>query len=301
MEPQGSEAPELAPDGPSGESGPAPHDPPHSHVALLRSFFSLLELHVPGESALPAGILLVDPSTNRLHLKITSKWPDSLQREDRAVLDSISREFTQRAAVEPGDSLIAEFEDSFSHLLRLSPRESIVFSRPERELAKLFDRHVERKRAVREAAAEVISFRTHLPFYPMKVAAGLFDGDQEIEAAAWIPIPDGVRPDETLFVARVTGKSMEPRIPDGSYCLFRSNPQGSREGKLVLVQRFGVSESGGAFTIKKYHSEKAPQSARDAEEFSDGEWRHSRVRLISLNPLYPSWDLREDECRILAG
>ena len=134
----------------------------------------------------------------------------------------------------------------------------------------------------------------------MKIAAGLFDGDSGVEAAAWIPVPEGQRPDERLFVARISGKSMEPRIPDGSYCLFRMNPQGSREGKLVLAQQFGSSQSGGAFSIKKYHSEKAPQRPAGDDDFGNAEWRHSRVRLISLNPLYPSWDLLEGECRILA-
>ena len=39
-----------------------------------------------------------------------------------------------------------------------------------------------------------------------------------------------------MFVARIAGRSMEPRIPDGSLCVFRAGVTGSREGRLVLVE-----------------------------------------------------------------
>ncbi len=271
-----------------------------SPVETVRADFAILELHAPGEAGLSAGILLLDPAANRLHIRMLERWPASLHREDAGVLQAMSAEFALRAQTEPGDALLAEMENSFSHLLRVSARSSVTVQVPDRELNALFDRHVARHAPAREAPAAVIPFRTHLPFYSMKIAAGLFDGDREVEAAAWVPIPEGQRPDERLFVAKISGKSMEGRIPDGSYCLFRMNPQGSREGKLVLAQKFGASESGGAFSIKKYHSEKAPQRPPGGDDFGDAEWRHSRVRLISLNPLYPSWDLVEGECRILA-
>jgi phage repressor protein C with HTH and peptisase S24 domain len=62
-----------------------------------------------------------------------------------------------------------------------------------------------------------------------------------------------------MFVTRVTGTSMEPIIPDGSWCLFRPCPVGSREDRIVLVQFASpaVGENGGRFTVKKYHSEKS--------------------------------------------
>ncbi|MEI6257844.1 MAG: S24 family peptidase, partial [Planctomycetota bacterium] len=75
---------------------------------------------------------------------------------------------------------------------------------------------------------------------------------------------------------RVTGKSMEPLIPDGSWCLFRPCPAGSREGRIVLVQfnTIGAGENGGRFTVKKYHSEKTVSA--------DG-WRHERIQLLPVN------------------
>jgi len=79
-----------------------------------------------------------------------------------------------------------------------------------------------------------------------------------------------------MFVARVTGTSMEPLIPDGSWCLFRPCPAGSREGRIVLVQfaSLGAGENGGRFTVKTYHSEKKVNTVG---------WRHDRIQLLPLN------------------
>jgi len=51
---------------------------------------------------------------------------------------------------------------------------------------------------------------------------------------------------------------MNRRIPNGSWCLFRANPGGTRNGKVVLVQHRSIEDPdhGGCFTVKLYHSEK---------------------------------------------
>jgi SOS-response transcriptional repressor LexA len=83
---------------------------------------------------------------------------------------------------------------------------------------------------------------------------------------------------EDMFVARVIGRSMEPRIHDGDFCVFRAHPKGTRQGKIVLVQYRGPSdpETGGSFTVKRYSSEKVLDS--------EGAWWHSSVTLSPLNP-----------------
>jgi SOS-response transcriptional repressor LexA len=91
-----------------------------------------------------------------------------------------------------------------------------------------------------------------------------------------------------MFVARVTGTSMEPLIPDGSWCLFRPCPAGSREGRIVLVQldTDGAGENGGRFTVKKYHSEKTVTA--------DG-WRHDRIQLLPVNPAFEPIEIEPEE------
>jgi SOS-response transcriptional repressor LexA len=86
---------------------------------------------------------------------------------------------------------------------------------------------------------------------------------------------------------------MEPRIADGSLCVFRAGVTGSREGRLVLVEYLG----GGAndrHTVKRYHSQKHRED--------DGSWRHETIRLEPLNPEFEAWELdpEEDRFRIVA-
>jgi len=70
---------------------------------------------------------------------------------------------------------------------------------------------------------------------------------------------------------------MEPTIPDGSWCLFRFERGGSRNGLIVLVESRMVSdpETQQSFTIKRYHSEK--------ENLGNGQWRHKKIILSPDN------------------
>ena len=82
-----------------------------------------------------------------------------------------------------------------------------------------------------------------------------------------------------MFIAKVTGKSMEPTIPDGSYCIFRFERGGSRDGKVVLVEssKFVADpETNQKFTVKRYKSEK-----EYLEE--DGRWLHKKIILSPDN------------------
>ena len=80
-----------------------------------------------------------------------------------------------------------------------------------------------------------------------------------------------------MFVAQVVGKSMEPAIPDGAWCLFRAPVEGTRQGKTVLVQLRDATdpETGQRYTVKRYESEKAAEG---------DSWRHERITLKPLNP-----------------
>lgn len=113
------------------------------------------------------------------------------------------------------------------------------------------------------------------PVVDLRFAAGTFSETQALEDGAddWVAIPDWVRPQPGLFVAQVVGESMNRRIPNGAWCLFRANPAGSRQGKVVVVQHRSIEdpETGGQYTVKIYASEKVPSE--------DGGWRHERITL----------------------
>lgn len=113
------------------------------------------------------------------------------------------------------------------------------------------------------------------PVVDLRFAAGAFSDPQALEdgADAWVALPDWVRPQPGLFVAQVVGESMNRRIPNGAWCLFRANPTGTRQGKIVVVQHRSLAdpETGGRYTIKRYTSEKLPSE--------EGGWRHERITL----------------------
>ena len=133
--------------------------------------------------------------------------------------------------------------------------------------------------------SELKPFENAVPIYDLAVAAGRFGDEQqanaslEEEAAAsperfeWAELPDHYRPRPNLFVAQVVGESMNRVIPNGGWGLFRLNPQGTRQGKIVLVQHREIqdTETGGHYTLKRYTSEKAQEG--------DGSWRHTRIVL----------------------
>jgi hypothetical protein len=80
-----------------------------------------------------------------------------------------------------------------------------------------------------------------------------------------------------FFVTQVVGKSMEPTIRDGAYCIFRAGVSGTRQNRVLLVQKrdFIDEETGGGYTLKRYHSTKSTTE--------DG-WKHEQIRLIPDNP-----------------
>jgi type I restriction enzyme R subunit len=123
---------------------------------------------------------------------------------------------------------------------------------------------------------------TCVPLVPLKAAAGSFSDPQAVEEdeVDWVAVSVKRPLSRGMFVAQVTGHSMEPLIPDGSYCLFRAPVTGTREGKVVLVGSRGIAdpETGGKFTVKQYSSEKT----QDGE----GGWRHTKVVLSPSNPAY---------------
>ena len=118
-----------------------------------------------------------------------------------------------------------------------------------------------------------------VPLYQLKAAAGAFSDPQNVtdDGCEWVQIDSRHRLSPGMFVAKVVGKSMEPTIPDGSYCLFAAPVMGTRQGKTVLVKlRDGIDpETGERFTVKRYESEKATSE--------DGTWRHFKIYLKPRN------------------
>jgi len=147
------------------------------------------------------------------------------------------------------------------------------------------------------------AWKTCVPLTTLRVAAGRFSeeqlsfdqhGEWSDEWIAWDGMP---ALEKGMFVARVRGRSMEPDITDGAYCLFRPPRAGSRQGRVLFVWHAGVSDphTGGCYTVKVYESEK-----RGSQE---GEWAHTRITLRPRNPEFQPIILEpqdEGEVRVVA-
>ena len=120
-------------------------------------------------------------------------------------------------------------------------------------------------------------YATHLPVYSLAAAAGGFSEEQEVRPLGWMPVSIGRGLSKGMFVAKVKGRSMEPLIQDGSWCVFRHDMGGSRNGKVVLVESRHISdpEGGARYTVKTYRSE--------IEHFEDGTWQHKKIVLSPRN------------------
>ncbi|MGE0639330.1 MAG: DNA/RNA helicase domain-containing protein [Thermoanaerobaculia bacterium] len=135
----------------------------------------------------------------------------------------------------------------------------------------------------RVAAEALRPFENAIPVFDLRAAAGGFSEFQALiqaaedgevsEAIDWVALPEDFPARPGRFLIQVVGESMNRRIPNGSWCLFREAPAGSRAGKVVLVElREGSDpESGGRYTVKLYRSDKGAAE--------DGSWQHERIVL----------------------
>ena len=92
--------------------------------------------------------------------------------------------------------------------------------------------------------------------------------------AAWVSLPTNLKASTRLFVIKVVGESMNRCIPNGAFAVFRAEPQGTLQGKVVLARLSSDSDpdTGGQFTVQVYESDKV--------HAPDGTWLHQEVRLL---------------------
>ena len=137
--------------------------------------------------------------------------------------------------------------------------------------------------------------RRWVPVIDLAAAASEFSDTQQPEPKGWLELV-GRQAGKGAFVAQVRGRSMEPAIPDGAWCLFRRIVPGSREGKVLLVQHRDITdpESGGRYTVKRYRSRKVAQ---------EESWRHAEIVLEPDNPEFGPIaidPLQADDLRVIA-
>lgn len=125
-----------------------------------------------------------------------------------------------------------------------------------------------------------VKYIDFLPVYSIRAACGYFGEGENVTEEGWMKVEGLGRLNRNMFIVKAVGHSMEPRIHDGNYCVFRANPSGSRQGKIVLVQHLNYydAEYSGSYSIKQYSSTKTFDS--------QGYWEHESIELIPMNKDY---------------
>lgn len=236
--------------------------------------YSVVQIELPGQGVVSLGVLLQDPNTGSLHLRFRRDMDLLAEEEDLEILEALADDLAGKARELGTEELFVYLEGALSGSMRISGRETILVGDFSRTVERLYRQHVQ---------SNVIEFKTHLPRYSLRAAAGKFLDNGEVVEQDWVEAPPDMRHlDSGMFIAEIAGHSMEPVIPDGSFCIFRAPVVGSRTGRLVLAE----DRQANAFAVKRYKSEKVA---------TEEGWKHQRIRLESLNPDYPSWDLEPDE------
>lgn len=121
-------------------------------------------------------------------------------------------------------------------------------------------------------SSDVQPYINCVPLYNIQAAAGDFSEAQFVDDVEWVALPEDTKPNPYLFVCKVVGESMNKTIPNGSFCLFRKDQGGSRNGKIVLVQHHKIQEThfGSGYTVKKYQSTK---------NITEEGWQHLTITL----------------------
>jgi len=244
--------------------------------------YVILEAHLPERAPRAVGVVLMDPATDRSWARFRERFDDLT--DDTEVWDALGDDVRAKLAESGAEAFLSTLEDSLSHVLRVSERRAVGVDAFTRVVERLYAEHV--------GETAVRPFETHLPVYSLRAAAGNLGEEMQVEAEDWVAAPEGMRLSRDLFVAHVVGRSMEPRIPDGSLNLFRLHPAGSRQGKILLIERFGIADQSARYTVKRYTSVK--------RQTSEDEWEHERIRLEPLNPEFEPWDVEPQDFAVVA-
>jgi DUF2075 family protein/DNA replication protein DnaC len=162
------------------------------------------------------------------------------------------------------------------------------------ELRKYLQKHIETFK--KEMPFRILRFQdvkpyvNSIPLVDFSAAAGDFSELQQHSELTWIEPPFNISAKRGYFICKVIGESMNKKIPNGSYCLFKQDEGGSRNGKIVLIESSSIHdlEFGSGYTVKEYHSKWSD---------SNQERKHESIVLkpLSTNTDYSEIELKGDE------
>lgn len=141
-----------------------------------------------------------------------------------------------------------------------------------------------------------VKYIDFLPLYSIRAACGYFGEGELVDESGWMKVESMGKLNRNMFIVQAVGHSMEPLIHDGDYCVFRANPAGSRQGKIILAEHHNYYDPdyAGSYSIKIYTSKKSFDE--------EGNWAHEEILLLPKNSIYSPIVIEEenaDEFRIV--
>ncbi len=125
---------------------------------------------------------------------------------------------------------------------------------------------------------------TAVPIFDLRAKAGVPAGLSVPEIVGYATPPPGWRlPTQHVFIGKIVGKSMEPAVPDGAWCLFRQAVLGLQL-RAVVVLALDTAADASSYILKQIGA---------LELLAEG---GIRVRLDSTNAAVPAiWrDIRDE-------
>jgi HD-like signal output (HDOD) protein len=222
--------------------------------------WSLLFIYAPGKKPESAGILLLDPQTNELYVRLKCQ----LRNEDEDLLEvwELLREDLQRRSKEiGGEQVLSYLEASLSHTLQISDRYKVEMVDPDHAISRLFEDHV---------IGGIVHRREDLP---TKVTA-----DDLLEARKRLNVSSNV-----AFEALVAFK--DPNLSDGKLeAIIEKDP-------ILAAHLIRIGNS----TLAYYATRYRPVEVRTIEQaIRQLGWNATRRQVLSfcLRPLFAPPHLR---------
>src|SRR5271154_7048790 len=103
--------------------------------------YLIIALEVPGADRVNAGVLLEDPATDRLWVRLRRDW-EEFAPDEAEVLAAIEFDLRAKAQELGAKELLQYLEDTLSNVLLLTDRREVPVDDFERALGRLYREHV---------------------------------------------------------------------------------------------------------------------------------------------------------------
>src|SRR5580698_8583086 len=104
--------------------------------------YMILTLELPGTGRMNAGVLLEDPETDRLWVRLRRDW-EELAPEEAEVLAAVEYDLAAKAQELGAKELLRYLEDTLSNVLMVTDRREVLIDDFERTLARLYRQNVQ--------------------------------------------------------------------------------------------------------------------------------------------------------------